>query len=914
MDADTVIAGLAMAMLILLAMLLQMASHYREHATFIYTPGGKLEEYKGDGLKVWRLEPTLGDPTELGRQAKKEMNAMTYEEFDRMKFRGVVAEVYAGDKPSKGYDKLRTLLDIMDRPKLGTTVDLCAGRGGWSQLVRELEGPGDITAVSLWERGREEWMADPAIRRVNANVKNVKPWRVDTLLFDGGETFKRDQNIMKEESYNDSLLDAVDAWMMQATPPTNFVVKIQVPYTQKAMKLIEKWQVKTKKGRLVRLAGDRLSNTVMYFISDRLETQIRGRITSFLRELRERRVDRSLTSDPALQYERITPEWTAEAVIEGCAPLTPLNMTRSIAEMHMEYPPLGITRFFKELGYKIAKKKGSEGTRRNRFVGQLIEPLRRVLERHHLFGAWQLTSTTPRAVFNIFRSKVDRAPVELHSHYPGLKKMYDILADLWLERYGSMKRLTEDEMASAINRRGAMGYQMDNKNYGDLGAYWDSGDWRQDVNTFKRALLSGTPTHAVYNTTAKKEKTKNLTRQVNKGSRIIQYLPADARLYELKVLGGLHKYLEKCGWSVAGQGLYKYGDRVKKSMDATGAAIAEDVAGWDTKISKGLLTLESHMFTRLAEDEEMAREIHHLYRLYADPHMVVQREIEGEVHDVLLRGRGQVSSGRQPTYAANTITNFITTTYGMAVTLGIPEADWPRLIRDLTDERGNRRLLVSGDDKVLFLRGDEARVYASSAYRIGNDMGLVRKDMALEQESEIIVDVKEISFCSHRYWPVKYGDETHYMPVRDVGEIFAKATMALGVYKDDMTQEAWARVQGLNMLVNYHHIPECRMLALAILSVTRIGLNLKGITKGWMMSTEWLRDDLAPDTIHALITGGRTSGWDQLGYVDFKDRKGILLRPDTSYKNWRRDLPEKVRQLRDDGQYKDWLQKMAVFG
>nr|UNO36756.1 NS5-like protein [Harz mountain virus] len=911
---DPLMAGLAMIVLVVLAFFLQLAGSYQEHTTYLFTPEGNMEVYKGDGYKVWKLEPSLGDPLELGRKTKTEMNAMTHDEFDRMKYRGVVAEVYSGDKPSKGYDKLRVLLDLMDRPRLGTTVDLCAGRGGWSELVKDLEGPKGITAVSLWERGKEEWMADPAIHRINANVKHLRPWQVDTLLFDGGEAFKRDQNLRKEENFNDSLLDAVDAWMMQPIPPRNFVIKIQVPYTQKAIALLEKWQVKTGKGRLVRLAGDRLSNTVMYFLSDRLETQIRGRVTTFVKELAERRKDRSLTADPSLQYERVEPQWTEEAKIEGCKPLTPLNMTRSVKEMKMDRAPLGITRFFKEVGYRVAVKKGSEGTRKNRFVSALIDPLRRVLERSHVFGAWQLTSTTPRAVFNIFRSKVDKAPRELHDHYPGLKMLYEILADLWLKRVGKLRRLSEEEMAAAINRRGTMGYQMENRGYTDLGSYWDSGEWRQDVNTFKQSLLAGTPTHAVYNTTAKKEKTKNLTRQVNKGSRIIQYLPADARLYELRVLGGLHRFLEASDWSVAGQGLYRYGDRVKKAMNATGAAIAEDIAGWDTKVSKGLLTLEAHMFCRLAEDAEMEKEIHSLYRLYANPYMVVQREIEGEVHDVLLRGRGQVSSGRQPTYAANTITNFITTVYGMARALDIPEADWPELVRNLTDGSGDRRLLVSGDDKVLFLRGDEARTYSKKAFRYGNDMGLVRKDMGLEQESEIIADVKEISFCSHQYWPVKYGDEVHYMPVRDVGEIMAKASMSLGVYRDDTTQEAWARVQGFNMLVNYHHIPECRMLALAILSATRVGLNLKGIAKGWMMDTEWLRDDLGPDTIHALVTDGRTQGWNQLGYVDYGCRKGLLLTPDKQYKNWRRGLKDTINSLRvEGGNYKDWMNKMAVF-
>nr|QBQ65056.1 NS5-like protein [Yanggou tick virus]QBQ65057.1 NS5-like protein [Yanggou tick virus] len=914
MEADAFMAGLAMVVMVLVAGLIQLYENYQVHASYVFTPEGKMEMYRGDGLKTWKLEPVLGDPLDLGRKAKVEMNAMTYDEFDRMKYRGVVAEAYSGDKPSKGYDKLRVLMDLMDRPTLGTTVDLCAGRGGWSELVKDLEGPGGITAVSLWERGKEEWMADPAIRRINANVKHLKPWRVDTLLFDGGETFKRDQNIKKEEDYNDALLDAVDSWMMQPHPPENFIIKIQVPYTRKALSLMEKWQTRTNKGRLVRLAGERLSNTVMYFISDRLETQLRGRVVSFLRELVERRKDRSLTSDPSLRYERVKPKWTPEPVIEGCRPLDTLDMSRSIREMKINRPPLGITHFFKEIGYKVAEKRGSEGTRRNRFVDALIGPLKRVLERHHVFGAWQLTSTTPRAVFNIFRSKVDKAPVEHHDHYPGLKKMYELLADLWLSRHGKLKRLSEEEMAAAINRRGAMGFQMENRGFPDLGAYWDSGEWRADVNSFKQSLMAGKPTHGVYNTTAKKEKTKNLTRQINKGSRIIQYLPADARLYELKVLGGLHKYLEKCSWSVAGQGLYRYGDLVVRAMRATGSAIAEDIAGWDTKVSKGLLTLEAHMFTRLADDEEMKQEIHNLYRLYANPHMMVQREIEGEIHEVLLRGRGQVSSGRQPTYAANTITNFVTTLYGLARTLEIQETDWPRLIRDLTEGVGARRMLVSGDDKVLFLTGEEARRYAKKAFVYGNEMGLVRKNMGLEQESEIITDVKEISFCSHQYWPVKYGDETHYMPVRDIGEIVAKATMALGVYRDDSTQEAWARVQGFNMLVNYHHIPECRMLALAILSATRIGLNLKGISKGWMMSTEWLRDDLGPDTIHKLITQGRSSGWNQLGYVDYKDRKGLLLTPDKHYKEWRRAIPDLVDGLRIEGHgYKNWLEKMAVF-
>nr|QYF49563.1 MAG: NS5-like protein [Guangdong Jingmen-like virus] len=910
---EDMVSGLALSLLAVLAVLLHLTRKYQEHATYIFTPGGKLEEYKGDLIKIWKVKPALGDPLSLGRESKQQLNSYTYEEFQEVKYRGVVAEAYSGDKPSKGYDKIRTILEIMNLDKTGMTVDLCAGRGGWSQYIGEREGMDKVTAISIWARGKEEWMADPGIRRINSDIRKVVPWQVDTLLFDGGEAFKKDQNIRAEENFNDGLLDAVDRWMMQPNPPKNFVIKLQVPYTTKAMGLVEKWQVRHQKGRLIRLAGDRLSHAVMYFISDKLETQIRAKISGFLKELMQRRRDTTLSSDPGLQYERIEPQWSAEATIPGCRPLDPLDMSKSIQEMHMNKPPIGITRFFKEIGYRVSQQRGSEGTRKNRFVSALIEPIRRTLERFHVLGAWQLTSTTPRAVFNIFRSKVDKAPVELHDHYPGLKKLYDILGDLWLEKFGTLKRLTKEEMASAINRKGAMGYQMENRGWTNLGEYWDSGRWEADVNTFRQCLMSGKPTHAVYNTTAKKEKTKNLTRQVNKGSRIIQYLPADARLYELKILGGLHKYLEKCDWSVAGMGLHKYGDRVAKAMRATGAAIAEDIAGWDTKVSKGLLTLEAHLFERLAEDRTMATEIRQLYRLYANPHMVVQREIEGEVHDVLIRGRGQVSSGRQPTYAANTITNFVTTMYGLLKSLDIPEDNWARVVYDMTFGRGDRRMLVSGDDKVLFLKGPEAQQYAKKAFHYGNDMGLIRKDMALDQESHIMTDIREISFCSHQFYPVMYGDEEHYMPVRDVGEIMAKATMALGVYKDDLTQEAWARVQGFNMLVNYHHIPECRILALAILSATRVGLNLKGIAKGWMMSTEWLRDDLGPDTIHNLVTDGRTKGWEQLGYVKYQDRTGILMDPDKTYRQWRKEIPEIVKSLQTDGTYKNWLTHMAVF-
>lgn len=882
--------------------------HVQHHAGYILTSSNKLQRITKNQLK-WEYPSLVGNPYEIALGCKLWLNQLSHQAFDRVKMRGVPHEDNILDKASKGYYKLQDLDRMMGLVWAEKrVVDLFAGRGGWSEYAHERGA--DVVAYSWWTKMYEQWKGPDAVRTIDGDIRKAVPSWCNLLLADCGEAYK---DFKQENAVNYDLLKTVDRWMQ--LKPHQFIIRIQTPHDPRVVRLLESWQEVTGKGTLVRLRRDRLSSTNMYFISEKVE-DLRPLIVGFYHELTRRRLAAEEDQVTPMKYAHNVPVWEAEAEMPGVPRLDPLDMSKSIEEMHMTEEPINITKFFKEISYRKAKPWGSVGGRQNGFIRQAIGSLYELLAASHSLAVWDMTSTVPKAVYDIFKRKVDKAPVEQHPHWEGLRRVYSELAG-YVGR--TLAPLSDEEILANINRKGAMGYQMANLGYPNLGSYVDQGPWRSDVQSYADALRAGRPKWSVFNSVAKKEKKKNYSRE-KKGSRLIQYLPAPARLFEMKILGGLHHVLERLPWTVAGVPLYDYGDRIAEKLKKCPDVVSEDVAGWDTTISKGLQRLECMFLMSISKTDQLAHDIEAMYSVYANPHVVVQRDWYGETHDVLMRGRGQVSSGRQPTYACNTITNFCVTMYTALRALGVTENHWGRAIRKICDGEGNLDMMISGDDKlVFFARPENSKDYAEKAYHITNEMGMLRKDVPVDAPSVILNNIEDIWFCSHTYEEVTYKNgKTKNMPVRDVGEIVAKALYSTGSFADTGTAEAWARIQGFNLLVNYHHIPEIRYLALAILSGTRVGLNLLGVSIGWNMSREWLTDLLAVETVSRLLFGDHSlTGYRDLGYIDYKSRfKGLNIRPtNRAYKKWKMEIPdniEKMRGLAGPGHFKDWMSNVTM--
>lgn len=457
--------------------------------------------------------------------------------------------------------------------------------------------------------------------------------------------------------------------------------------------------------------------------------------------------------------------------------------------------------------------------------------------------------------------------------------------------------------------------------------------WNILIDDILEDLERGKPTKAIFETTAKKEKKQDTSRHKDRGSRLIWFLPATWRLHEQRVFGGLEAILAKLPFTVSGKPLYDYGELIAGCfVPEKMGAVADDVAGWDTRVSKGLQMLECDLLMSMARGEEHKKHIRNLYRIYANPCLAVDRKMptESEAETAVYTSQGQVASGRRPTYAMNTITNLILTLISVAKSRAMSDEEALKWMKSkmYKGQDDDFSAFFSGDDKVVMMRNDMIKIYAAKGYQFMNDLGMIRKDIPLHEDSRIIVDINNLEFCSNRYVSVNYRMEdgsvfNRWMPIRGVDEIFGKALMALKRAKDEKTEEAWARVQGMNLLVNYHHLPEARALGLSLMSMTDRRIMLKGLDEGWAYQAKpWMQDGDITEIISNCLFGSSTTiarcqlnsyvkRFTDLGQMSQTLRKTFCPIKKDVRRRWYDDMSTQIYAMRRaDGCYDDWHKHM----
>lgn len=153
-----------------------------------------------------------------------------------------------------------------------------------------------------------------------------------------------------------------------------------------------------------------------------------------------------------------------------------------------------------------------------------------------------------------------------------------------------------------------------------------------------------------------------------KGSRMIAYLPIPTRLLELKVFGKILE-LTKVKYNrfgVGSLGLHDLGQRLKEIWK--GQAVSDDIAGFDTKISKLTLQLELE-FLEILGTGPTARK---LYEIYAHPMLLIPVPSEF-MRSQLVEGQGQRMSGSNTTYSMNTCTRLAIALLLMVEVRNFPE-------------------------------------------------------------------------------------------------------------------------------------------------------------------------------------------------------------------------------------------------
>jgi 23S rRNA U2552 (ribose-2'-O)-methylase RlmE/FtsJ len=900
-----------------------------------------------------------------------------------------VSEMKDATLPSRAYFKLDEVVKLHPGLVHGKVVDFGCGLGGWTQRSAESDLVNEVQSITKLEVQagptsqehrtpkwdvRAPWYVK-LTKFIQGDFYTRDRWRLDrtfdTILCDAGDRLGGDlgrglskSQLRDEENINWKVFDFATREILSSK--SDFVVKVLVPWDSRVHARIKEVQVALGRGTLVRLPQSRNLNPEMYFVSGeptdpeadvaKFVTYQKNRIRMAIQYFREydNLVPGVATRGPKVGQENF---W---APIKERPPVDrlerPVVEQQSAIEQVLQYAspgpdPVrfqaaeGSTRFYEELGWFYAPPVGTKANYPNTFVDRILGKMSEWMPE---MSFYRMTDTTPEGQEEMLMRKLDNAPVENHQHYNLLFQGYRAVSDYLKAQGFSMDFpdtvdgiIDQEELRvrENLNRDAVLGMQDEHEGVATMGQYWDSGLWRPRVKQFLEGLRDGKYLFSIFNSIGKREKKKTMSAKP-KGSRLVWFLPATGRLGESFLAGKINSALEKLPFNVSGRDVTDYGDFLR-DMSGYGTtepkgAIFEDVASWDTRIGLGMYELQHWFVQSLTKGNLAKRLIKELFRIWAWPIPMIHRARDGRIQKVLYQSRGQVASGIQLTYAMNTITNIVVIMSRIAVSEGFGNKTKEQqysLFRQLLREgnNGRRAFVVSGDDSVVF--GDRKVIGKySDSYAFHNDLGLYRKDMMREARSVPEWDLTCVEFCSHMYAPVKYittaGEIIKFMPFRSLEEIFGKIRLMGRKPRDMSTQEAWARVQGLNLLLKYHHIREVRLVALALLDATQDSLVLQGMSKpGLVGRMAWLGSEDPEKIISSVLFGEKSLHpkltyygayasvkIHQLGYLpgSFCYRKGLQFPRDSPRGEWKRGLRGRIRSLNLGASF-FWIERLSVF-
>lgn len=868
------------------------------------------------------------------------LNALSKDTFFEKKTFGCIERVREVGIVSRAFDKLKNILVRMHINPV-KVVDLCAGRGGWTQCCKMLYPQCQVTAISLWEKapGHEIWSVGNqyGVNRICADIKDIKPFATDMILFDGGGQ-SSDSKVERDNFFR--LFSNVEKWI-RANPKANFTMKVLVPGDKRVVGLLNTIRSVTGKGTLERSPYSRISSAELYFTSKKTDQNYSDFIRSHYHWLEQTWEAAKKSEYKASQVrglvkpidERPPEPWSKLASLGiNVAKLETLDMSESIKELEATYqnPPNKLVRqttsFLRCLMCWQSDKDKSEGDFYNPFVSSIMHIIKEAIP---AMGSWHTTSTDSGSTFSVILKKVDSEPKENHSHYKQLHSAYNALADFCRSRNWLLKRLEDGELGSVLNRVAGVGRQ-ERHLAGSLGELWDNRQLvHQRESKFMHSLRAKKPILGIFNSMGKREKKPMKSKaQGFRGSRLIWFLPGTARIAEARTFGSLQNILKKLPFSVSGLAPYDYGDFLRKKWKKGNKAVADDIAGWDTKISYGDLCLEADFLKKITNDQELKKDIHNFYSLYAHKNVLIKRPARGgTTMDCLFSLRGQRGSGEIVTYGMNTITNACLNYCRMAHSMGID--DVYKFVKEHLERAMNSTakwdMAISGDDSVVMGPESYIEKFSVKGALFLDQVGKPRKDTPRGVPSPILHHFEDISFCSHQYRKVTCKNVEKYMPVRPLEEIFGKLQLSLVRARSVLEQEGWARSQAFQMLMMYPHIIECRWAACALLSATASNIDWRGMSVESKFRKEpWLRVSSA---LEALTKVFFPSEKDQVNKIE--DISAVRDTPFTlcSIKGlrirglWkRRIIPivqairrKRIEEVRSKATYEDALLIMPLF-
>nr|YP_009268612.1 RNA-dependent RNA polymerase NS5 [Nakiwogo virus] len=849
----------------------------------------------------------------LGFRWKKSLNQLSERQFMAYKVRGV-NETDKGDYVSRGGLKMNELINKHGWEPRGTAVDLGCGRGGWSQRLVMDHRVAEVKGFTLGGNNRENPQPfqtkgyNLANLKAGVDVHALKPFSCNTIICDIGESDARPD---VERTRTMKVLNLLEQWLNE-NPGAAFCCKVLSPYHLEVLRKLEALQHKYD-GRLVRLSYSRNSTAEMYYISGK-RTNIVAAVFFVLGSLvgRFRRNEPTITESPPVLEKGTRCDPRAKAKAQDYE-----MIRRRIDRLRSENRSTWLVD--NDHPYVSFNYHGSFVTDAINAGGQTTNPLiRRVMWPWDFLSrvtTFMMTDVSTYAQQKILREKVDTVSDEPNEHLKGINRLImRHFVKMFKKRSLKPRILTPQEYANNVQSRAAVGGWSEEMSWEDVKSaiadpkFWDL------VDRERKLHLQGDCELCVYNTMGKKEK-KPSAFGAAKGSRTIWYMWLGSRFLEYEALGFLNEdhWVARdnfpCG--VGGVGVNYFGYYLKEIAARGKWMIADDVAGWDTRITQADLDDEMFFLTELAETPYHKRLIEATFNLaYKNIVALFPRNHpkyrSGTVLDVLSR-TDQRGSGQVTTYALNTITNGKCQLGRVIEAHGLLDAPLSTIDKWLEEhmEEELKGMVVAGDDVVVATNNDA--FHTSLKYLTATSK--IRKNLKPNEPSPRFTNWEDVEFCSHHFHQLVLRDGRMLIaPCRDQNEIIGRSRIQKGGIVDMSAAGCLAKAHAQMWALYFFHRRDLRLGFAAITSIVpsnwvptgRISWSIHQNAE-WMTTEDmlvvwnnvWIRDN------PWMKTKERVFSWSDIPYlpkgVDIKC--GSLI-GEADRASWSKAIPSTVSQTR----------------
>ncbi|BCI56825.1 polyprotein [Ochlerotatus scapularis flavivirus] len=851
--------------------------------------------------------------TNIGVRWKNALNGLSQIKFQEYKSKGV-DETQRGDYVSRGGLKMTEIIEKFGWKPEGRVVDLGCGRGGWSQRLCMEERVSKVYGYTLGGEERENPQKFTTLGynlvslQGKTNVFRLEPRSVDTVVCDIGES---DPDCRKEKTRTLAVLDLLEQWL-KVSEGAQFCVKVLCPYPVEVLRKLETLQ-HGYGGRLVRLALSRNSTAEMYFISGPRSNVVRDVYMTMGSLIgRFRHGPQVIVKEPPkLKHgTRADPDAKIKTMDHS---LTSTRINRLRKENHETW-------FVDQAHpYQTFKYHGSYVTDDVKVGGQTVNPLIRKLmwpwEAVVGVTSFMMTDISTYAQQKVLREKVDTAVVEPDAH---MKKINRTIM-LHMQRMFRQKKLvprilTRDEYLKNVRSDAAIGSWSKDVPWRKVNSALNDPKFWELVDQERALHLEGDCSMCIYNTMGKKEKKPTVAGEP-KGSRTIWYMWLGSRYLEYEALGFLNEdhwvARENFPGGVGGQGVNYFGNYLEEISKRGKYFIADDIAGWDTRISQADLDDEEFLILGLIDDPKhraLAEAVMHfayqnIVALFPRTHT---RFGSGTVMDVVSRS-DQRGSGQVVTYALNTITNGKVQIGRVLESEGLLDASIEVIDKWLgrNMEQHLSGMVIAGDDVVVATN----KIEFAKSLRYLQENGKVRKNIKEDLPSHVETEWERVEFCSHHYHKLFLKDGRKLIvPCRHEDEIIGRSRIQKGGLVSMAESACLSKAHGQMWALYFFHRRDLRMGYAAINAAVPSDWVPEGRTS-WSIHQqhEWMTtEDMFSVWNRVWITNNPwmedkklLSAWDEIPYLHKKQDLICGSRiGEKSRAVWSKNIEEAVAVLR----------------